>query len=40
MHESELLKQENLKWLKRNKSLLNKKELKKFYFFLRKKFNR
>ena len=40
MNESELLKQENLKWLKRNKSLLNKKELKKFYFFLRKKFNR
>ena len=40
MNESELLKQENLKWLKRNKSLLNKKELKKFNFFLRKKFNR
>ena len=38
MSESELLKQENLKWLKKNKSLLNKKELTKFNFFFKKKF--
>lgn len=39
MTELKLLKQENLKWLKKNRSLLNKNDSKKFNFFIKKKFN-